>query len=254
MINLSVIIPGIRPENWVAIYHQLNDSISPFNFELICVGPNLPPNELTEYKNFKYIKDFGTPSRCLQIGSEFVEGEFLCWVPDDAIIEKSALYESLEFMYKNSNENDGMCLLYSEGVDYTGDQHLTPEYWVGVTHRDQRHAQVNPSWKIAPVFLYRKKLFDELGGLDCRFEHVNMNTHDLAYRVQHLGGTIHMSPRKILGVSWVENQKVITEAYYENDSPLFAELYNKPEFPRVIIDKNNWKESPSIWERRFNKI
>jgi hypothetical protein len=156
-------------------------------------------------------------------------------------------------MYNNANPKDGMCLLYSEGQNFSGTQHLNPSYWVGYTHEDQRLPQVNPEWKISPLFLYRKELYEELGGLDCRFEHANLNTHDLSYRVQKMGGVIHLSPVKILGVSWIPGQAVITEAHFENDIPLFNELYSSSEFPRIKIDYKNWKQSPSIWKRRFDK-
>lgn len=252
MINLSVIIPGIRPENWVNIYNGLTQSCLNYTFEMICVGPHFPPQELQNFRNFKYIRDFGNPSRCLQIGSEFAQGEFLCWIPDDCILEPNGLSISLDYMYKNTSPNDGMCLLYSEGQNFTGSQHLNPLYWVGYTHEDQRLPQVDPSWKIAPLFLYSKNLYDELGGIDCRFEHANLNTHDLAYRVQKNGGVIHLSPTKILGVSWIPGQAVITEAHFENDVPLFNELYSGIKFPRKIIKKSNWKDSPSVWERRFS--
>jgi hypothetical protein len=251
MINLSIIIPGIRNNNWDKIYDDLVECVGSYSFELICVGPYDASEELLSKENFKFIKDFGAPSRCLQIGSQYSNGEFICWIPDDCILDKNSLSLSLDFMYKNATEKDGMCLLYSEGLNFIGDQHLDNSYWIGSTHRDQRLSQVDTSWRIAPLFLYRKNLYDELGGIDCRFEHANMNTHDLAYRVQKLGGVIHLSPTRILSVDWIPNQPVVSNAYFENDLPLFNELYGGNEFPRLKINKDNWKNSPEIWERRF---
>jgi hypothetical protein len=181
----------------------------------------------------------------------FSNSEFLCWIPDDCILTERGLELSLEYMYLNSSKEDGMCLLYSEGINFTGNQDTTPSYWVGSTHEDQRKRWVNPDWKIAPLFLYRRELYNNLGGIDCRFEHANLNTHDLAYRVQKMGGVIHLSPQKILSVSWVPGQEVITQAHFENDIPLFNNLYSGEESPRIFIDILNWRESSNIWKRRF---
>jgi len=71
------------------------------------------------------------------------------------------------------------------------------------------------------------------------------------YRIQKLGGTIHGSPCKILSVDWNRGQDVITQAHFENDVPLLKELYDSNEFPRIVINIDNWKNSPSVWERRF---
>jgi hypothetical protein len=253
-IHLTVIIPGIRPENWHIIHEDLKKELIDYTFELICVGPKFPSIELELQRNFRYIRDFGHPSRCLQIGSLFSKGEFISWIPDDCRLEKGGLSSALNFMMNNSSPNDGMCLRYSEGKNFTGNQHLIDSYWVGSTHEDQRLPQVNCNWKIAPLFMYPKKLYFELGGIDCRFEHANLNTHDLAYRVQYLGGKIHLSPNKILGVDWIQGQEVITEAHFDNDVPLFNELYSGDKFPRIKINFDNWMEQPSIWERRFKNL
>ena len=41
MFNVSVIVPGIRPENWPKIYEDLNSTFKKNKFELVCVGPKL---------------------------------------------------------------------------------------------------------------------------------------------------------------------------------------------------------------------
>lgn len=250
-IDISIIIPGIRNNNWLNIYNQLYDSVGKYSFELICVGPYEPPEELSRMPNFKFIQDFGHPNRCLQRGALEASGEFVCWIPDDSRIDPKGLELCLDMMYDDDKKRDGVCLKYSEGVGFTGDQHLNNKYWVGSTHEDQRLKQVHPSWKIAPLFMYRRSLYEELGGLDCRFELANISTHDLAYRVQRSGGSIHLSPTRILAVDWIPGQAVITEAHFENDIPIFNELYNTEILPRINIDINNWKNSSNKWKRRF---
>lgn len=250
---LSVIIPGIRSYNWGNIFFDLKKELADYEFELICVGPNFPPSELEIFTNFRFIRDFGSPSRCLQIGVLHSIGEYICWIPDDCKLENGGIKSALDFIKNISEKCDGICLRYSEGRGFTGDQHLQETYWIGSTHEDQRLPQVDNGWKIAPLFMYPSDLYFDLGGLDCRFEHVNLNTHDLAYRVQKLGGKIHLSPQKILSVDWIPGQDVITQAHFENDVPLFKELYGGLNFPRLKIEFNNWKNQDYIWKRRFKK-
>lgn len=252
MTKLSVIIPGIRTQNWQQIYESVKESLSYHSFEMIAAGPNLPSSFFNDKLNFKYIRDFGHPSRCLQIASILSSGEYLCWLPDDIVLEPGSLGKCIEFMIGKSSL-DGMTLRYSEGREFTGSQDKDDSYWIGYTHADQRFPLINKEWKIAPVFLYNRNHFISIGGLDCRFEHINFNTHDFAYRTQALGGKIYLSPTKVFSADWTPNDPVISNAHYENDAPLFAHIYSQRNFIRnVNID--NWKDQPNYWPRRNYRI
>jgi len=65
--KLSVILPGIRKANWEEFYKSVNRSFSD-SFEIVIVSPYDLPENLKNYDNIKIIKDFGSPSRCQQIG------------------------------------------------------------------------------------------------------------------------------------------------------------------------------------------
>lgn len=250
--KLSIIVPGIRNKNWEKIYKDIQDSLKTYSFEMIVVGPNLPCDFFSDKLNFKFIRDFGNPSRCLQLGAIISSGDYLCWLPDDIILEAGALEGCLDFM-SDKPEMDGMTLKYSEGKSFTGSQDKDDSYWIGYTHPDQRFLNVDPSWRIAPVFLYNRNHFIKIGGLDCRFEHINFNTHDLAYRTQSLGGKVHLSPAKVFSADWTPNDPIISAAHYQNDAPLFAHVYSQKEFSRdVRLD--NWKDAPAYWPRRGYKI
>lgn len=251
--DLSLIIPSIRPESLFDIYNQLEDSVGKYSFEMIYVGPQLPPQELYEKNNFKFYIDKGSPSRCFQLGTFFSEGEYIALSPDDGIIQKEAFEKSLELI-KDSPKKTGMTLLYSEGVpESPGNQHLDDSYWMARTHTDQQLPGVLDSWRIAPMFMYELNYYRYLGGLDCRFEHVNMNTHDLAYRVQKDGGRVIKSPCKVVKCGWNPNYStsILFRAYVENDRPLFEQLYSKYDESRIRIEYNNWISQPSEWPRRY---
>mgnify|MGYP001590340403 CR=1 FL=1 len=251
--NLSVIIAGIRSENWLNIYRQIEKSIGRYSFELIIAGPNLPSLEFQNLNNFRFIRDFGQPSRCFQLAAQFAEGNYLCFIPDDAIIEEDSLKKCLDFM-SDKPPIDGMTLKYSEGLGYTGTQDQDDSYWIGRTHPDQRAQAVKEGWKIAPSFLYNTKTFINLGGLDCKFEHINFNTHDLAYRIQAFGGRIYNSPCKVFKADHHPSGGQVATAHWENDSPLFTYIYSRTDnIDRIFIDYNNWKNTDLFWKRKYTK-
>ena len=81
-----------------------------------------------------------------------------------------------------------------------------------------------------------------------------MNTHDLAFRAPCDGSTSHFSPNLVLTCDWNPNEGdhiPVQQAYHENDSPLFRQVYMQDQSARVKIDYFNWMKSDPVWKRRF---
>jgi hypothetical protein len=251
--DLTVVLPSIRKERLSEFYSSLYLSMGKYHqsFELIIVSPYNLPEVIDGIHNIKLVKDFGSPARCVQIGTALAEGEFVTWSSDDALYYGNALEECLDLL-KTKTEKDAIIVRYSEGVGRSG-QEPPDNYWVGKTHPDHRLPFVGDDWNIAPVGLYYTKRFYELGGLDCRFEHANMNSHDLCYRNQKDGGKYYKSPSLVMGCDqepgYSGTHGPIEEAYHNNDCALFAETWSNPREVKIPFD--NWKDSPSIWKRRF---
>lgn len=252
--DLSVIVPGIRNEHWETIYDQLKVACKRFSYELIFVGPSPLPERLQKDFTVKYIKDFGTPTRALHIGTVLAEGKYFTWLSDDAHLYPDSVDNALETLLQNNPEKDIVCVRYTEGPGHCGAE-FPMSYWVAGTHPDLRAPGVNPDWKIPCVMMLASARYRELGGLDCRFEHINMNVHDLAFRAQRDGTVVHMSPTQVMNCDFetgrtVENSAVIA-AFWENDRPLFWQLYGGGIDDRPIkIDIENWRASPPVWARR----
>ena len=256
-IDLSIVIPSINPSVWLDLFSQLSKTIVRYNFELICVGPFFPTKELESYHNFLFIKDYGCPSRCFQLGSTIANGKYLAFISDDCMIEQT-FDDCINFMNSYAGPEDGMNLLYSEGPGYTGSQDKDPGYWRPYTHGALRLRHVRPDWNVATCFLYRTDFFRHIGGLNCQFEHVNMNSHDLAFRAQRKGTKIHQSPRKTHSADWHpwesdESKKgPIQLSFEQNDMPLFKKIYqDTDEEPPIFISYDNWRNVPNVWPRRF---
>lgn len=245
--DLSIIIPSINPDRWIGICKGVASSVSnSLSYEIIFVGPR--SNE-TAIDNVTFIEDFGCPSRALQIGAESSVGEIICWLPDDVILDERALLKCVELL-RTKSDNDGITLRYDEGPNHQSDD---ASYWVAWTHTDLRCAGVDKEWKIAPVFMYKRKHFVDVGGIDCALEHVNMNAHSLAFYTQGMGGTIHPSPTRVFTCGWEHpaQDNPIFRAYHENDLPRFQVLWSLPDaVSRYKVPFDNWKSIPTIWPRR----
>lgn len=258
MIDISIVFPAARPQNWLRIYDELTRACGKYKFEMICVGPFFPPKELESQSNFRYIRDFGSPSRCFMMGSVIAQGKYLVFFSDDCQVEPDVLGECIDLLETKSYK-DGMTVLYSEGTGFTGNQHLTPDYWRAKHHGNMTNLSlVKDDWKIAPHFIYNLNYFRSLGGLNCMFEHINMNTHDFAFRVQRQGGIIHMSPRRVIKLDWApwpppgQPKIPMQAAFEENDNPLFTKIYGEGTLePPLVLDYDNWRKSPALWERRW---
>lgn len=247
--DLSIVLPGIRTNLWKNWYDSVLRSVGHFKYEIIAVGPYEPPDSLKGIGNFTYIKDFGSPARCVQLGASVACGNFMKWSSDDAIYRKDSLQKLISFCYSLGNK-DIVAVRYTEGKGRTGTD-MPVEWFTARHHADQRLPGILDNYNIAPVATYNLEYFRELGGLDCRFNHINMNTHDLAFRAQKDGATVYISPFTIMDCDWYQDDwGPVWDAYQNNDLPLFNQLYAQFDPNRIKIDFDNWKQAEPIWSRR----
>ena len=172
----------------------------------------------------------------------------MTWASDDGVFIEDSLDKCVSIMDEGTNK-DAVIIRYREGGNSPPDDYFRAHH-----HEDLRLPGVPESYKIAPVGMYNTSMFIELGGWDCRFEHLNMCCHDLAFRFQNMGGNFHISPTDVLDCTWdvhCEEWQPVGEAYRENDSILWKEMYSQDQSKRVNIDYNNWIQAPAIWRRRF---
>jgi hypothetical protein len=251
--ELTIVVPGIRPHRWEAFYASLTKSINKDRFELIFVGPYEPPSSLNE-RHIKYVRDWGCPTRCLQIGVLLAEAPIFTWASDDGIFYESAVDKALDKYIEIDEEKSGMTMKYNEGGHYH-----TDDYWRPWFHSGMRMAGIPQDAITMLIGMMRTKYFYELGGFDCRMQHINMTCHDISLRMLNDGGNIYLAPYHIANYDWKPNclegpdgdHLPVWKTDSENDEPLFRSIYSKPCPERIHIDLQNWKDSESVWSRRF---
>ena len=251
-VKLSIIVPGIRPHLW----KKLCDSIPPAfsqSWEVIFVGPLPLPDEFKHIVNIRYVKDYGNPSRCLMIGAELAMGQYITWASDDGVYAPDSLNKCLQQLEEDPVQSF-VGVRYFEGVGGYWSE-FPMHYWNASWHADLRKPGVSNGWLQCGFLFMPLGLFLGYGGIDCKFEHINMNIHDLAFRLQSAGHPMKLSPVTCMAFDFDPhrdpNTDPVLQAFFQNDQALFSELYKDDARLKAPWDMLNWRESPVVWARRF---
>lgn len=259
--EISIILPGIRRENWDKVYDSIQTSTKR-SFELILCGPYPLTEKLQNLANVKYVKDFGSPSRASNIAAELCEGKLITWIGDDAVLLPDALDKNIDLLYSmgsvdtdHKNYTNVIVAKYFEGMSGT-QKPLQPDEYFKINGADCTRSQfISNDWWIFNVAIIYREFFEELGGWDCNFEHLAMANIDIAVRAQFLGANVKMSSYPLLDCDHGQPDHMPIEiGQTTHDEPLFQSIYRNPEWPKNAMKLNikNWKNAPSIWTRRFN--
>jgi hypothetical protein len=263
--DLGIVVPSIRSEFIGRLYDSVLGSTSGLRIKFIVVGNYKPDIECT------YLYSLASPNHCVQQGivEETSDCEFITWSTDDAVYFPNALANLILDMRHaastrgyNPNivgDNDSFGIVkYTEDGPPGYPSGKDDIYYLAITHDDLKKLPgIKPFYNIAPVAVYKRDHFIGLGGLDCRYEHINLSTHDLVFRAQECGLTAIYSKDIIMHCdsnSASEDHRPLDVAHFQNDYPIFSEKYQSQlTASQIKIDINNYKLQPSIW-RRFNVI
>ena len=251
---LSICLPAIRPHNWVNLYASLQSACPKHAFELVIISPYDLPESLKKVSNIKLIKDFGTPTRAAMLGSTFCTGQYIAIPADDGYFFPDSFKSAIHQIGKSA-PNDIIVLRYREGAGMSG-KVFPDSYWFTKTHLPVSDLHIGNNWLCATQPLLSLNYFREIGGFDCRFEHLAFATHDFSYRAQRNGSTLHLSKTEVMNadhfIAKTGDHAPVHYGQTENDQPLFMQMYQDPNVVnRIKIDFDNWKSSPEVWVRRW---
>lgn len=255
-IDLSVILPGIRPKNWANFYNTLSKSLTKRKFELIIISPYDLPSELQCYSNIRLIKDYGHPTRCNQIAAKEAKGEYIHSTSDDVTFIPETLDRIFDILDQHK-QNKKIAVLgkYFEGDNPDNHRFTSSDHYYYLSTHPATNAQhVNPKWKNMNGAFMKTSYFIELGGFDCQFEVPVMAQSDLAVRAQRDGAEIVLTDFIVYTCTHMPgitgDHGPIHYAQIDHDQPLYQEIHST-QTSRVKIDFDNWKLSPELWMRRF---
>lgn len=262
---ISIIVPSIRPKYWNIIYPAFQKAAKENSFEIIVPSPYLLPSKILKKSNVIFIHSYANPTICFMQAAALARGEFIYNVTDDGIIEPNVLDYAVKGFRDGLTDKDIVNMPYIEGVLSVNDLSLIkepepfhPSYWAPYTYPQYRKKAINPKWRMAPHFFMKREYFNKLGGFDCQYEYSNYSLHDLVFRAQYDGGKVYDLPIPAFLCSHLENTTgdhgAIHDCQTGPDTEKFDKLYSRDDAisSRVFLDLNDWKNYPSVWERRFN--
>ena len=256
MVDLTVIVPGIRTYNWVRLYESIFKATNR-SWEMIFIGPTAPPVELSDRSNIKYIKDYGTPIRCQQIGLQMSEGKWITWAADDGYFLDGSL--DIGFNLLDARGQDENIVLMGKYFEGDGNESTMSDlhYYRLSSHPCTSSPYIPQEFYILNVGLVARSLLEKFGGWDCQFEVCPMSYADLAFRLQNAGTEFIVQDEVMFKCSHMPNDTgdhgPVHFAQLLNDEPLYRRIYSSPDcLSRPIPSLDNWKQSPSIWKRRFH--
>lgn len=255
--DVSLLIPGIRTHQWKDVIETFKASCTKYSWEVVFSGPfDLPPELAAD--NVKYIKTYANPSVSAQLGAEICSGRLILHEVDDAHFIPGAVDAAVDLYNSVCGYKDVVNCRYTEDAQFSGAS-FKPEFWYAHTHVPLRLVGIPTNYKLALHFMINRQYFMELGGLDCSYEYLNLNLHDLMFRVQYDGGKIYDSPTDVTNCNHYEGRSVdhgpIHDAY-GHDIGLFTQKYSNPQALHPGMTKiayDNWRSQPEVWGRRFKK-
>jgi hypothetical protein len=264
--KLSIFLAGFRNQNWVELYESIPNTTTLTDYEVVFVGPYAPPPGLAEKENVVFVKDFGCPSRCYQLGLLHSRGEYVVWATDDGIFSPGLAVDAA-FASIPKHRKGLVSFTFTEGA--TAEQRMfgqgIPESLKRAVDKMKRASTdmkmvfgENPAlsmcgnahYKVVMNALIRNDYLKEIGGWDCRFAHIGVGSNDLAVRLQNDGAEVVMGGRFMdLTQEWSSQDHLPIENTHADDMALLSSIYPAPR-ARTNIDFDNWKLAPDRWSRR----
>lgn len=253
MIDISLIVPSIRPHNWQRFLNSVQNSCTKYNWEVVFIGP-FNNERAMENLPIKWIKSYDTVPVCLQLGSREASGKLIFHTVDDGLLLPNSLDLAIDF-YNTNCYNDILNCRYTEGPNFSG-RPFPENYWkAGYYPQHYGQKYVDPTWNLSVQPLLLKRTFIEFGGLDCSFGYSNHPHIDANFRWQQAGLAIINSPTEITiadhmpGLSG--DHAPICNTQEGPDSIKFNELWNSPRKTKIPYD--NFIPFLGTWKARFKK-
>lgn len=257
MIDITVLVPGIRTANWLRLYESVGESFSG-SWEMLFISPYDMPDNLVGKDNVRLIKDWGTPIKCQQRGLVNAHGEYITWAADDGYYMPGVLDIAHKSLFGKGIRNV-VVGKYTEGEDKSQTKPmLLWDYYRLKSHASTNFRYVPSNGIILNVGLVPKELLFDVGGWDCQFEVCPMAYSDLSIRLNHYCVRFIKQEELMFCCGHMPmrtgDHGPIHDAQTEHDEPLMSLIYNNPNSViRLKIPLDNWEKCDEVWGRRFTK-
>jgi len=248
--DLSILMPAIRPEKWVDLYKSIRKSTKK-SFELILVSPYKLPDELEKGSNIKYVKDFGSPNRCFNIALTLAEGKYCTWGADDGLYQPGVLDKAIEILDSQEDEKTVISMATVEAA-----RHYSEEFCFINKHDEISSSFIPDHYRLLALGMMKTDYFKKLGGVNCVFETHAIGHIDLSIRAQNDGAKFIFLKDIVMRLSHMPgttgDHAPMHHAQIDHDEVLYRKLYRDKNYKPVDrLALWDWKDTPTIWKRRF---
>lgn len=252
--QISLIVPSIRPSMWQAVYDSFLTTWHG-TFEIIFVSPEKGEVNQVPRGTIQWYRDYGCPSRALQIGAINAKSDVLSFATDDCIFDSDTMNKAYRTYQKADNYKTVVVCKYTESDNWSKWM-LTQWYYTAWFHGDFRHPNIPIWYRLYMNGLISKRLFVEIGGFDCKYETMAYCYNDFSMRAQFYGSKFIIEKDRLDHCSWQPKESSdhgpVHRAVMEHDTPLFRGIYWAKRFePEIKIPIDNWKNVAAKWPRRF---
>lgn len=255
MIKLTVICPGIRPQNWIRLYNAIGTSFSG-SWEIIFIGPYGLPVELEAKDNVMFIESQRSPIACQQIGLIESRGEFISWASDDGVYLPMILDKAVELLEPEPYTTI-VTSKYFEGGDPNGEMGGEGYYRLW-NHDSMQLPGVPKDCYMLNCGVVSRSLLVQLGGWDSYlFGVCPLAYTDFAIRAHKFGCKFILQEEVMFSCGHMPGTTGDhASVHYQQtdiDQPLFTGMYSTPGIylTRQNIPLSNWKRSQEVWLQRF---
>lgn len=172
MIDLSIVIPSIRTQNWKNLIASIVSSCTKYQYEIIFVGPYYN-DYIDNFPNIKYVKDLGSPNRCQQLGSLVCDGKYIHFGSDDCMYRKDSLDNVIDILCPDKV----ITCNYSEGGNSQITMSLIKAYSNNI------YGEIQEDWVYFNVPFMKTDLFKQYN-FNCLYQTTCWGHTDLAARIQ----------------------------------------------------------------------
>ena len=254
--QISLIIPGIRPEMFQNVYDSFLKTWHS-TFEIIFVGPKDCKLKTVSRGNVKCILEYGSPARALQEGWLNASADWVSFATDDCTFDSDTMNQAWRTLAKRNFDYKTVIVCKYTESDHWSKWMLTPWYYHAWFHGDFRHPNIPLHFKLYMKGLISKKIMHEIGGFNCNFESMAYVYNDLSMRLQFYGCKFIIERNRLDHCIWMPKESSdhspVHHAVMEHDAPLFRGIYWAKHFkPQIKINEQNYKQAATYWPRRFS--
>lgn len=241
--DLSIVIPGIRPDRWGRVLESIRNSCSK-EYEVLFIGPVKPQEapECCDADNVRVIEDLASPNICQHKAMSYTKGDVLHIFSDDCLFEKDAIDRCMDAM----EGYDAVVANYDEGGNCA-----VPDF--SLNHCYAKTATPDSFVIFNTAFMRRQRFFD-LGGFDCNYETLCVAQADLAARWQYEGFSVKVENIKLSACGHMPGTSgdhgPMHWAQILNDIPYYKYAHRFQPYSNKV-DYDNYKKQPEVWSRRF---